>query len=66
MKINGVTCSFALLLIAVAVLPQRLTGQTSSENTSRTRVVLLGTGQVAPQANECLSHGERRRYRISR
>src|SRR6516225_588626 len=48
MNFNGVTCSSALLLIAVAALPQQPTGQTSSENTSRTRVVLLGTGQVAP------------------
>src|SRR5215472_16814627 len=48
MNINGVTCSSALLLIAVAALPQNPTGQTSSENTSRTRVVLLGTGTPAP------------------
>src|SRR5215467_8329097 len=48
MKINGVTCSSALLLIAVAALPQQPTGQTSSENTSRTRVVLLGTGTPVP------------------
>jgi len=48
MEINGVTCSSALLLIAVAALPQQPTGQTSSENTSRTRVVLLGTGTPVP------------------
>src|SRR5215471_20715521 len=48
MKFNGVTCSSALLLIAVAALPQQPRGQTFSENTSRTRVVLLGAGQVAP------------------
>jgi ribonuclease BN (tRNA processing enzyme) len=48
MKINGVTCSSALLLIAVTALPQQPTGQTSRENTSRTRVVLLGTGTPVP------------------
>src|SRR6516225_6834799 len=48
MKINGVTCSSALLLIAVVASPQQPTGQTPSENTSRTRVVLLGTGTPVP------------------
>jgi hypothetical protein len=34
MEINGVTCSSALLLIAVAALSQQPTGQTSTENKS--------------------------------
>ena len=46
MKINA--SSSALLLIAVAALPQQPTGQKSSANTNRTRVVLLGTGQPVP------------------
>ena len=48
MDINRVTCSSALLLIAVAALPHQSTGQPSGKNTSRTKVVLLGTGTPVP------------------
>jgi ribonuclease BN (tRNA processing enzyme) len=48
MEINRLTCSSALLLIAVAALPRQSTGQPSGKNTSRTKVVLLGTGTPVP------------------
>jgi ribonuclease BN (tRNA processing enzyme) len=44
MKINGVTCSSALLLIVVTAFSQQPTGHKSSANTNRTR----GTGEPAP------------------
>jgi hypothetical protein len=46
--ITRLTCYSAVLLIAQAALPQQPAGQPPKQLTNRTKVVLLGTGQPAP------------------
>jgi ribonuclease BN (tRNA processing enzyme) len=48
MKATEVLCNSALLLIPVAALSQQIATQPSSVRTTRTKVVLLGTGTPVP------------------
>jgi len=48
MKATEVLCNSALLLIPVAALSQQIATQPSSARTTRTKVVLLGTGTPVP------------------
>src|ERR1700681_1836085 len=48
MKITRVMCYSALLLVALAASPQHPASQPPKQRTSRTRVVLLGTGTPVP------------------
>jgi ribonuclease BN (tRNA processing enzyme) len=48
MKATHVMCHSALLLIALAALAQQPASQPPKEHTTRTRVVLLGTGTPVP------------------
>jgi len=48
MKVTRVLCYSALLLVAFAAAPQQPVRQTPKEHTTRTRVVLLGTGTPVP------------------
>ena len=48
MKVTRVLCYSALLLVAFAAAPQQPVRQTPKEHTTRTRVVLLGTGTPIP------------------
>src|SRR5262252_1496165 len=48
MKVTRVICCPALLVVALAVSAQQPTSQSSQEHTTRTRVVLLGTGTPVP------------------
>jgi len=48
MKIIRAMCYSALVLVASAVLPQQPASQPPKDRTTRTRVVLLGTGTPVP------------------
>jgi ribonuclease BN (tRNA processing enzyme) len=48
MKITHVICCFALLLVALAASAQQPASRPPNEHTTRTRVVLLGTGTPVP------------------
>jgi len=48
MKVTRALCYSALLLAALAAAPQQPARQTPKEHTTRTRVVLLGTGTPVP------------------
>src|SRR5579864_2303779 len=48
MKITRVMCYSALLLVVLAASPQQPANQAPKEHTTRTRVVLLGTGTPVP------------------
>src|ERR1700682_4131214 len=48
MKITRVMCFSALLLVALAASAQQPASQPPKEHTTRTRVVLLGTGTPVP------------------
>ncbi len=48
MKVTQVLCYSALLLVALPAAPQQPARQTPKEHTTRTRVVLLGTGTPVP------------------
>ena len=48
MKVTRALCYSALLLVALAAAPQQPARQTPKEPTTRTRVVLLGTGTPVP------------------
>src|SRR5262249_29808667 len=48
MKVSRVICCCALLVVTLAVSAQQPTSQSSKEHTTRTRVVLLGTGTPVP------------------
>ena len=48
MQVTRVPCYSVLLLVALAAAPQQLARQTPNEHTTRTKVVLLGTGTPVP------------------
>jgi ribonuclease BN (tRNA processing enzyme) len=48
MKVTRALCCSALLLVALPAAPQQPARQTPKEHTTRTRVVLLGTGTPVP------------------
>ena len=48
MKLTRIMCLSALILVAIAATPQQPTSQPLKEHTTRTRVVLLGTGTPVP------------------
>src|SRR6202163_3991801 len=48
MKVTRVLCYSALLLVALAAAPKQPASQPPKEHTTRTRVVLLGTGTPVP------------------
>ncbi|MGH9714767.1 MAG: MBL fold metallo-hydrolase [Candidatus Acidiferrales bacterium] len=48
MNITRVACHSALLLVALTAIPEQAASQPPKENTTRTKVVLLGTGTRVP------------------